>query len=123
MVPTLMSGDVLLVRRFAPPTRVGADFPTADGGAGVGAVGRVVVGRFRSLPATLVVKRAAGMRGGGWVLRSDNPYAGGDSSVHGVADIEGLVVLRWRLHPGRRPAVGLPRRIATSPADRLTPDE
>jgi hypothetical protein len=41
---------------------------------------------------------------GGWWLASDNAAAGGDSAVHGVADVLARVVLRIR--PG-----SLPRRV------------
>ena len=81
MVPTLHDGDVILVRlgsRVRP--------------------GEVVVGRYRSLPDLAVVKRAVRPVDGGWWLGSDNGAAGGDSAVHGVADVNGRVLLR-----GRRP--------------------
>ena len=86
MVPTLRPGDDVLVRY----------------GAAVSA-GDVVLARFRSLPDRYVVKRAVQPDGGGWVLASDNAFAGGDSSVHGVADVFGKVILRLR--------PGLPQRV------------
>jgi phage repressor protein C with HTH and peptisase S24 domain len=86
MVPTLRSGDDVLVRY----------------GAAVNA-GDVVLARFRSLPDRYVVKRAVRPDGGGWLLASDNTFAGGDSSTHGVADVLGKVILRLR--------PGLPRRV------------
>jgi phage repressor protein C with HTH and peptisase S24 domain len=82
MVPTLRSGDVVVASS-----------------RGATAVGDVVLARFRTMPDRLVVKRAVRPRDGGWWLASDNPFAGGDSEVHGVADVEGRVV--WRVSPGR----------------------
>lgn len=82
MVPTLRSGQTVLVRY----------------GAGIRR-GDVVLARFRSMPDRLVVKRAAHAVGDGWWLVSDNEFAGGDSAVHGVADVLGRVVARLR--PGR----------------------
>ena len=82
MVPTLRSGDLLIVRSRA---RIGP--------------GQVVVARFRSMPDRLVVKRTVRPADGGWWLASDNAFAGGDSSVHGVADVLGRVSVRVR--PGR----------------------
>ena len=90
MVPALRDGDCVLVDRSG---RVRA--------------GDVVVGRFRSRPDLLVVKRAVEQAAGGWVLASDNPYAPGPS---GVADVEARVLLRyWPLRRGagrvlRRPS-------------------
>jgi phage repressor protein C with HTH and peptisase S24 domain len=86
MSPTLRDGDVVLVRHGAPVR-----------------VGDVVLGRFRSMPDRLVLKRVQRAEADGWWLRSDNPFAGGDSDTHGVADVLGRVVLR--LSPGR------PRRM------------
>ena len=82
MVPTLRDADVVLVWH----------------GTAVRA-GDVVLARFRSRPDRLVVKRAVRAESGGWWLASDNSFAGGDSAVHGVADVLGRVVLR--LGPGR----------------------
>jgi phage repressor protein C with HTH and peptisase S24 domain len=86
MSPTLRSGDVVLVRH----------------GAGI-RPGDVVLARFRSLPDRLVLKRTVRAEGDGWWLASDNPFAGGDSAVHGVADV--LARVTWRVRPGR------PRRV------------
>jgi len=86
MVPTLRSGDEVLVR-------YDADVRAGD----------VVLARFRSLPDRLVVKRAVQPDGDGWLLHSDNAFAGGDSAAHGTADVLGKVVLRLR--------PGLPRRV------------
>ena len=79
MVPTLRHGDVVVVRH----------------GAGI-KPGDVVIGRYRSLPDRLVIKRAVRPQDGGWWLASDNSAAGGDSGVHGVADVSARVVLRFR---------------------------
>jgi len=86
MSPTLRHGDVVLARHGAPVRS-----------------GDVVLARFRALPDRLVLKRAVRREGDGWWLASDNPFAGGDSETHGVADVLGRVT--WRLGPGR------PRRI------------
>jgi phage repressor protein C with HTH and peptisase S24 domain len=86
MVPTLRDGDTVLVRRGAPI-----------------APGNVVLATFRSLPARLVLKRAVHAQDGGWWLASDNPFAGGDSATHGVADVQARVTCVLR-H-------GLPRKI------------
>jgi signal peptidase I len=79
MVPTLKHGDRILVRW-------GARVQPGD----------VVLGRFRSLPELLVIKRADHLLQDGWYLRSDNEYAGGDSSSHGVADVLARAQWRWR---------------------------
>ena len=87
MVPTLHHGDVVLARRVG--RRRGS-----SGGAGRVRPGDVVLARFRTMPDRLVVKRAVRPADGGWWLASDNTFAGGDSEVHGVADVEAVVVLR-----------------------------
>jgi phage repressor protein C with HTH and peptisase S24 domain len=84
MVPTLRSGDVVVVRH-------GARIRPGD----------VVLARFRALPDRDVLKRAVRAQDGGWWLASDNTAAGGDSAVHGVADVLARVVLVLR--PGRLP--------------------
>ena len=89
MVPTLYDGDVVLVRHGARVRR-----------------GDVVLARFRTMPDRFVVKRAERPDGSGWMLRSDNDAAAGDSRTHGVADVLGRVVIRW---PGSRS--WLPRRV------------
>ena len=85
MVPTLRDGDTVIVRygaRIRP--------------------GHVVLARFRSAPELLVLKRAVREMDGGWWLASDNKFAGGDSFTHGVADVHGRIVLRFRRGiPGR----------------------
>jgi phage repressor protein C with HTH and peptisase S24 domain len=79
MVPSLRDGDVVIVRhgRAVRP-------------------GDLVLARYRSMPERYVLKRAVRRADGGWWLASDNPAAGGDSTVHGVADVLACVVLRWR---------------------------
>ena len=83
MVPTLRHGDRVVVRHGA---RIRA--------------GDVVLARFRTMPQRLVLKRAVRAADGGWWLVSDNEFAGGDSSTHGVADVEARAV--WVLPSGRR---------------------
>lgn len=88
MVPTLRDGDTVLARH-------GALIEPRD----------LVLARFRSLPERLVVKRAVRAVDGGWELVSDNPFAGGDSAVHGVADVHARIVLiksGWRVRLVRR---------------------
>ena len=75
MVPTLRTGDCLLVRRNASVRP-----------------GDVVVARYRSRPDLLVVKRAVEPRDGVWLLASDNPFAEGPA---GVADVEARAVVRF----------------------------
>jgi phage repressor protein C with HTH and peptisase S24 domain len=82
MVPTLRDGDLLIVRR-------GATVRPGD----------VVLGRFHSIPGRWVVKRAVRPRSDGWEVASDNPFAGGDSAVHGSAQVFGRVVA---VHRGGR---------------------
>jgi phage repressor protein C with HTH and peptisase S24 domain len=79
MVPTLRDGDLVLVRHGAPVRP-----------------GDVVLARFRDLPDRAVLKRVSRREGDGWWLASDNRAAGGDSEVHGVADVQARVLLRWR---------------------------
>jgi phage repressor protein C with HTH and peptisase S24 domain len=90
MVPTLRHGDVVVARLIRPDV--------ADGGI---RMGDVVIARYRSMPERLVVKTVAAVEGDGWLLASDNAAAGGDSSVHGVADVLARVVVRLRA--GSRP--------------------
>jgi hypothetical protein len=95
MVPTLRDADLLLVRCGA---RVSESIRPGD----------VVLATFRALPDRYVLKRADHREDGGWWLLSDNKFTVGDSSVHGVADIHGRVVLRlrgWQLKVLRRPRV------------------
>ena len=76
MIPTLRDGQTVLVRYGVAPR-----------------AGDVVLATFRSMPGRLVLKRAVEQRDGGWWLRSDNTFAGGDSDTHGVADVHARVVL------------------------------
>jgi phage repressor protein C with HTH and peptisase S24 domain len=78
MVPTLKSGDRLLIRR----------------GASVRA-GDLVLAQFGDLPDRLVIKRAVHPMSSGWYVRSDNEFAGGDSSIHGAAEVLGRAAWRW----------------------------
>jgi hypothetical protein len=85
MVPTLRHGDLLLVR-------LRDDARTGD----------IVLARFRSMPERFVVKRVGRRTDAGVELLSDNTFAGGDSAVHGLADVLGRVLLRrpagsWRV--------------------------
>ena len=86
MSPTLRDGDRVIVRH----------------GASI-RVGDVVLGRFRSMADRPVLKRVARADGDGWWLASDNTHAGGDSAVHGTADVDARVVLllRGRSMPAR----------------------
>jgi phage repressor protein C with HTH and peptisase S24 domain len=90
MVPTLYDGDVVVVRH-------GARVRPGD----------VVLARFRSMPERFVVKRVERREDDGWLVRSDNDAAGGDSRSHGSADVLARVVLRL---PARRGS-WLPRRV------------
>ena len=84
MVPTLHSGDALLVRR-------GGRVRSGD----------VVVARFRSRPDLLVVKRAVRPEAGGWWVQGDNELIEDDSRAYGVADVIGRVLFRYYPRPGR----------------------
>ncbi len=79
MAPTLRDGDAVLVRRGGRRPRPGD----------------VVIGRFRSRPDLLVIKRVVRAEQHGWWLRGDNDLATDDSRRYGVADIQGRVVLQW----------------------------
>jgi phage repressor protein C with HTH and peptisase S24 domain len=84
MVPTLRSGDALLIRR-------GAKVRSGD----------IVVARFRTRPELLVVKRAIRPQDGGWWLQGDNQFVTDDSRAYGVADVIGRVLIRYYPRPGR----------------------
>jgi hypothetical protein len=99
MVPTLRHGDLVLVRH-------GAAIRPGD----------LVLARYRSMPGRDVLKRAMRQQDGGWWLASDNPAAGGDSAVPGVADVQARVLLCWRggrlRWLPRRVSRGYPRSVA-----------
>ena len=84
MVPTLRSGDALIVRRGGPVRS-----------------GDVVVARFRSRPDLLVIKRAVREEDGGWWVQGDNGLIQDDSRRYGVADVIGRVLIRYYPRPGR----------------------
>ena len=84
MVPTLRSGDALLVR-------LGAKVRSGD----------IVVARFRTRPELLVVKRAVRPEDGGWWIEGDNTLVEDDSRRYGVADVIGRVLIRYYPRPGR----------------------
>ena len=77
MTPALRHGDTVVVRHGAPVRP-----------------GDIVLARFRALPDLLVLKRAVRRHEDGWWLASDNPFAGGDSASHGVAEVEARVLVR-----------------------------
>jgi nickel-type superoxide dismutase maturation protease len=90
MVPTVRSGDRLLVRRVGPARQVRP--------------GDVVLARFPARPDLLVVKRVRrDVPGGHWV-EGDNPLVTDDSRAFGTAVVVGRVVLRLWPRPGRLPA-------------------
>ncbi|MEU0162498.1 nickel-type superoxide dismutase maturation protease [Streptomyces sp. NPDC006261] len=78
MVPTLYHGDLLLVQ-YGAPVRPGD----------------VVILRHPFQQDLLVVKRAVERRPGGWWVRGDNTFAGGDSTDYGAVPEE-LVLARVR---------------------------
>ena len=94
MAPTLHDGDTVLVRH-------GAAIRPGD----------LVLARFRALPERAVIKRVDRAANGGWWLTSDNEYAGGDSEVHGVADVEARVVLVLHRAGAAGARALLPRRV------------
>ena len=85
MSPTLSDGDAVLARRGGRPPRPGD----------------VVLGRFRSRPDLVVVKRVVRAEGSGWWLRGDNDFVTDDSRAYGVADVDARVLLRWWPRPRR----------------------
>ena len=78
MLPTLRSGDFLLVR---PGARVRP--------------GDVVVARPWTRPELLVVKRAVTEVAGGWLVESDNALVRGQGWTGGEVDVLARAVLRW----------------------------
>ncbi|WP_433403181.1 nickel-type superoxide dismutase maturation protease [Streptomyces sp. CA-146814] len=89
MVPTLYHGDLLLVQ-YGAPVRPGD----------------VVILRHPFQQDLLVVKRAVERRPGGWWVRGDNTFAGGDSTDYGVVPEE-LVLARVRAR--YRPPASTPK--------------
>lgn len=85
MAPTLLPGDLLLVR-------AGARVRPGD----------LVVVRRPDRPQLLLVKRAVRPVDGGWWLEGDNPAASEDSRVFGPARPLARVV--WRYWPPLRRA-------------------
>ncbi|SDJ30993.1 Peptidase S24-like [Frankineae bacterium MT45] len=99
MIPTLHSGDLVLIR-YRESVRPGD----------------VALARFRSMPERLVIKRAQRREADGWWLVSDNPYAGGDSAVHGVAEVLGRGVC-YLPAAGGWPRRWWPRRLPNRPPE------
>jgi len=92
MVPTLLPGDQLLIRRRGPVRE-----------------GDLVVVRRPDRPFLMVVKRVQRISDGRWWLAGDNPVASDDSRVFGAvsaADLVGRVV--WRYWPPVRWSRGRP---------------
>jgi len=87
MVPTVRSGDRLLVRRVRPSTTV--------------PVGTVVLARFPARPDLLVVKRVRRPVSGGYWVEGDNPLVTDDSRAFGTAVVVGRVLARLGPRPGR----------------------
>ncbi|WP_033429152.1 S26 family signal peptidase [Saccharothrix syringae] len=83
MVPTLRSGDVVLVRFGRRPR-----------------VGDVVLVRWAGRPGQLSVKRAVRVEGDGWHVEGDNPFGTTDSRSLGPAQVVGTV--RFRVWPRPR---------------------
>ena len=84
MVPTLRSGDALVVRRNAAVR-----------------AGDVVVARFRRRPNQLVVKRAVRPQDGGWWIEGDNPLITDDSQTNRETEDNGREKIRYYPKPGR----------------------
>jgi SOS-response transcriptional repressor LexA len=85
MSPSLVDGDVLLVR-------FGAQVRNGD----------IVLARWASRPGQLSVKRAVRPIGDGWLVHGDNTFGSTDSRELGPASVLG--VARYRLWP-------VPRRL------------
>jgi phage repressor protein C with HTH and peptisase S24 domain len=94
MVPTIRSGDRLLVRRLHPSDAVRP--------------GEVVLARFVARPELLVVKRVRRAAPGGHWVEGDNPLVTDDSRAFGTAVVVGRVVGRLWPRPGRLPPAALP---------------
>jgi signal peptidase I len=87
MVPTVRSGDLLLVRRVRPSDVVRP--------------GDVVLARFLSRPELLVVKRVLRAVPGGHWVEGDNALVTDDSRAFGTAVVVGRAVARLWPRPGR----------------------
>jgi signal peptidase I len=87
MVPTVRSGDRLVVRRVRPTDAVRP--------------GTVVLARFPSRPDLLVVKRVGRPVAGGYWVEGDNPLVTDDSRAFGTAVVVGRVIGRLWPRPGR----------------------
>lgn len=101
MTPTLLDGDVLLVR-------LGRRVRT----------GSIVLAQFPAGPDLLVVKRALVEGADGWQVASDNPRAASDSRHYGSARVLGVAGWVWQRGSGiARPRYRrlLPRRLGTQP--------
>ncbi len=78
MLPTLRSGDCLLVRHGAPVRP-----------------GDLVVARPWSRPELLVVKRAVRPLEDGWLVEADNEAVRGQGWTGGAADVLATVLVRY----------------------------
>jgi phage repressor protein C with HTH and peptisase S24 domain len=90
MVPTLRTGDVVLVHFGKPPR-------PHD----------LVLVRWPARPGQLSVKRAVRPDGAGWHVEGDNPFASTDSRTLGPAEAVGVIRVRLWPRPRllrRRPA-------------------
>ncbi|ONI84017.1 S26 family signal peptidase [Saccharothrix sp. ALI-22-I] len=77
MVPTLRTGDVVLVNYGKPPES-----------------NDLVLVRWPARPDQLSVKRAVRRDGGGWHVEGDNPFASTDSRTLGAAEVLGVIRVR-----------------------------
>lgn len=105
MTPTLLNGDVVLVRSGAS-ARTNAQR------------GDIALARFRSRPDLLVVKRLKEQHDGGWLVSSDNSVAGSDSRTYGLADVLGTTRWCWRRRvplARRRGLRWIPLRLGPAP--------
>ncbi|WP_447004218.1 S24 family peptidase [Saccharothrix isguenensis] len=84
MVPTLRTGDVVLVHY-----------------GGVPRPDDLVLVRWPARPDQLSVKRAVRRDGEGWHVVGDNPFASTDSRTLGAADVLGVVRVRLWPRPRR----------------------
>lgn len=92
MVPTLRTGDVVLVHYGKPPR-------PHD----------LVLVRWAARPEQLSVKRVVRPDGAGWHVEGDNPFGSTDSRTLGAAEVLGVVRLRLWPRPRvlrRRPPNG-----------------